>query len=309
MTSPLHNSILPLQMSLFETPDPVAVHDHALKIYNVSSLPQHSVFRYPGGKTWFAPHLRRWLHSVHPVPRLLIEPFAGGGSMGLAAIFENRVEKVLFVERDAQVAAVWHTLLNDDALWLAERITGFTLSADHVDAVLASSPTQTREIAFQTILKNRINRGGILAVGAGRMKLGEDGKGLASRWYPSTLAKRIRAIYENRHRLAFVEGDGLAIIEQYANTEETIFFIDPPYTIGGKKAGQRLYTWSHIDHDALFGLMQRVRGTFLMTYDNAPEVKRMADHYGLPTVAIPMQNTHHARLTELVVSRSTDWLT
>lgn len=48
--------------------------------------------------------------------------------------------------------------------------------------------------AFQTILRNRINRGGILAPGAGRIKNGESGKGKKSRWYPDTLR---RMTYDN----------------------------------------------------------------------------------------------------------------
>ena len=33
------------------------------KPVNVASVPQRSPFRYPGGKTWLVPHIRRWLGS------------------------------------------------------------------------------------------------------------------------------------------------------------------------------------------------------------------------------------------------------
>jgi len=56
-----------------------------------------------------------------------------------------------------------------------------------VDAALAKEADTTRDLAFQTILRNRVNRGGILVDGAGRVKHGENGKGLTSRWYPETL--------------------------------------------------------------------------------------------------------------------------
>ena len=46
---------------------------------NVASVPQRSPLRYPGGKTWLIPHIRAWLGAIAPQPRLLIEPFAGGG--------------------------------------------------------------------------------------------------------------------------------------------------------------------------------------------------------------------------------------
>ncbi len=46
---------------------------------------------------------------------------------------------------------------------------------------------------------------------------------------------------------------------------ETVYFIDPPYTAAGKKAGTRLYTRYQVDHEKLFALAASVRGDFLMT--------------------------------------------
>ena len=47
-------------------------------VVNVSSIPQRSPFRYPGGKTWLVPLVRQWLRSLPRRPALLVEPFAGG---------------------------------------------------------------------------------------------------------------------------------------------------------------------------------------------------------------------------------------
>ena len=52
------------QRSLFQKP--IAPKD---KIVNVASIPQRSPFRYPGGKTWFVPRLRKWLNSQKKMPR------------------------------------------------------------------------------------------------------------------------------------------------------------------------------------------------------------------------------------------------
>ena len=35
---------------------------------NVASVPQRSLFRYPGGKTWFVPTFREWMARMHPKP-------------------------------------------------------------------------------------------------------------------------------------------------------------------------------------------------------------------------------------------------
>ena len=61
------------------------------KPVNVASIPQRSPFRYPGGKTWFVPVFRNWIKNHYPKPKILIEPFAGGGIISLTALFENLV--------------------------------------------------------------------------------------------------------------------------------------------------------------------------------------------------------------------------
>jgi DNA adenine methylase len=277
-------------------------------IFNVASVPQRSVFRYPGGKTWFVPYLRKWLRAFPTMPVKLIEPFAGGGIVGLTAAFENLVEGVILVELDPQIASVWHTILSADAPWLVEKIVSFELTAKNVEIVLGNSPSSTREKAFQTVLKNRINRGGILATGAGRIKAGENGKGLTSRWYPQTLGKRILDIAAIRDRFQFIEGDGIEVMKENASYENIAFFIDPPYTVGGKRAGSRLYNYSEIDHEALFATAERLTGDFLMTYDDVEDVRSLAQIHNFSTKNISMKNTHHAQTTELVISRSLDWL-
>lgn len=277
-------------------------------IVNVASVPQRSVFRYPGGKTWLVPYIRKWLRALPDKPAEFIEPFAGGGIVGLTVAFEGLAERVTLVELDDQVAAVWHTLLSADAVWLAERIAAFNFSVALVQEELARPATSLREKAFQTILKNRVNRGGILAAGAGRVKRGENDKGLASRWYPQTLRKRILDIAAFRGRIEFIEGDGIEVIQRSMSRADTAFFIDPPYTHSGKRAGNRLYTHAQIDHEVLFDKSCKLSGALLMTYDNTEEIRKLAEQHGLAFRAIPMKSTHHAELTELLISRNLGWL-
>lgn len=277
-------------------------------VVNVATVPQRSPFRYPGGKTWLVPHVRRWLVAQLSVPTEFVEPFVGGGIVSLTVAFERLVPQVTMVELDHAVAAVWHTLLGDAGDWLAERIATFELTADAVDRVLARSATTVPELAFQTILKNRVNHGGILAHGAGRIRHGENGKGLASRWYPQTLKRRMLDIITIRERIHFVEGDGLALLGDYVDRPDAVYFIDPPYTAGGKRAGRRLYTHNDLDHEALFRRVSELAGDFLMTYDNASEIRALARDYNFDTQPIAMKNTHHAAMTELLIGRCLDWI-
>ncbi len=218
-------------------------------------------------------------------------------------------ESLIMVELDDEVAAVWKAVLGDESGWLSERIGDFEVTEDSVREVLGSQPDSLREKAFRTIVKNRVNRGGILAPGAGVQKFGENGKGLRSRWYPLTLQKRIDGIRRVSPRMTFIEGDGVEILRSYTDKglADSAFFIDPPYTVAGKRAGSRLYKYSDIDHEQLFHIVGRLKGNFLMTYDNCAEVQRLANRHRFDTLPISMKNTHHAEMTELLISTNLDW--
>ena len=269
---------------------------------NVASVPHRSPFRYPGGKTWLVPRIRRWLDRVGPVAHL-IEPFAGGAIVGLSALFDGLAGRITLVEKDPRVAAVWRALVDGHAEELAERIARFEVSEAAVRAALDATPATITDRAFATILRNRMQRGGILAPGASLMRAGENGRGLRSRWYPETLRRRLLDIGARSRQITFIEGDGPEVIQKHAHEADAVFFVDPPYTV----AGRRLYAHNELDHAGLFRRMTAVRGDFLMTYDNVEAVRRLAEEHGLDTLPIAMKSTHHAVMTELLIGRNLAW--
>ena len=277
-------------------------------VVNVASVPQRSPFRYPGGKSWLIPTVRTWLGSLPRKPRLFVEPFAGGGSISLTVAFEQLATRVIMVELDPEIGAVWSAILQGDAERLAKRISGFNLTQESVRLELGSSPRTVERRAFQTILKNRVFHGGILAPGSGMLKRGENGRGLHSRWYPDTLAKRITDAGTLREKIEFVEGDGLSVVSQLKSRTGAVFFIDPPYTVSGKGAGKRLYRYHELDHERLFQLCKTLSGDFLMTYDDDRDVRELARMNGFETKTIPMRNTHHHTKCELLVGRDLSWV-
>lgn len=280
------------------------------QVTNVASVPQRSPFRYPGGKTWLVPRVRRWLRSLPSRPQKFIEPFAGGAIAGLTVAFENLADAVVLVEKDEQVAAVWKTIITAQggAEWLANEIVNFKLTPESAKSLLASHPTSARKLAFKTVVQNRVSHGGILADGAGVIKHGENGKGILSRWYPATLKKRILDISKVRKQITFIQGNAFEVLKQYLDKPNTAIFVDPPYTASKKKAGSRLYKYHQIDHEKLFALMSKVKGDFLMTYDDADEVRALALKFRFETRLVAMNNTHHATMTELLIGRDLSWV-
>ncbi len=275
---------------------------------NVASVPQRSLFRYPGGKTWLVPKLRVWLLSMKTTPDLFLEPFAGGGIASLTVAFEGLARHVVLAETDEGVAAVWKTLINGQGEWLAEQILDYKLTLGNVKKSLAEeiqgNSISLKEKAFLTILRNRVQRGGILAPGAGLVKRGENNRGIASRWYPETLAKRIRNIGNHIDRMSFYQGDGFNLIEDYLSDKTAAIYLDPPYV----KAAKRLYRNWQVNHRKLFEKMAEFAGPFLMSYDNNEEIREMASEFGFEFRPVCMKNTHHAKMKELLISKDMRWL-
>lgn len=287
------------QLTMFE----IDGHNKKEHLINVASVPQRSPFRYPGGKTWLIPTVRQWLRQENKSVKGLIEPFAGGGIVSLTAAFENMAEQITMVEMDEEIAAVWEVILNGKNKWLADKIYSYDLTHSNVKTELENPNKELQDIAFCTILKNRVFHGGILAKGSGMIKNGENGKGITSRWYPKTLRDRILAIGHVKEKINFISGDAFDVLAQNIDNKQFYFFIDPPYTIAGK----RLYTYFDIDHEKLFDLTSQIKGKFMLTYDDKPEIRQLAHKYSLNYRTIPMKTTLHYQKNELIISDNFSW--
>lgn len=118
------------------------------------------------------------------------------------------------VEIDEEIAAVWEVILNGRNQWLADKTYSYDLTHANIKTEFENPNREPEDIAFCTILKNRVFHGGILAKGSGMIKNGENGKGIASRWYPKTLRDRILAINYVKDKIKFISGDAFQILEQ-----------------------------------------------------------------------------------------------
>ena len=289
-----------LQPSLFPEFDMV---NKKKSIVNVASVPQRSPFRYPGGKTWLIPIARKWFSSASDNAEL-IEPFAGGGIISLTAAAENYFNHVIMTELDEDVAAVWETIFSEkDYDWLSNKILNFIVTPENINEVELHANEGTKERAFSTIVRNRTNHGGILAKGSGKIKTGEGGKGLSSRWYPETLVRRITEANKLRDKIQFSNEDAFKIMRQQQNNSNAYFFIDPPYTI----AGRRLYNLFDVDHRQIFEIISKLQGHFLLTYDDTTEIRNFAEEFSLSYKTIPMQTTHLIKKEELLISDNFEW--
>lgn len=262
-----------------------------------------SPFRYPGGKTWLRTRVIGWLRRLDLRPELFIEPFAGGASVGLAIAELGLADEVILVERDPEVAAVWRAILGGKARSFCNRIQAFNPSRDTVKRELCSTRQDLLSVAFRCLLRNRVSRAGIIAPGAGLLRKGEAGHGIASRWYAQTLQHRIERVQALASCIRFLEADAFEVIPQYINNPKAVWFVDPPYLANGEGPGRRLYRYSDVNHGRLLELLASAPGPAMVTYHDSPEIRRLARRHGYKLESVWMRGAHDRR-TELVLTRA-----
>ncbi len=267
---------------------------------NVASVPQRSPLRYPGGKTWLVPHIRKWL--ADPVD-ILIEPFAGGGVVALTAVMEDLAKRALMVELDRDVSSFWRSVL-EHSEELIERIQSFIPSRDGVERIAHAASRSVLDHGFRTLVLNRTRYGGVLTPKASLIRSGENGAGISSRWYPDTLVDRIKNIAEHSDKLLFCESDGVRLLELLCDRPGAAFFVDPPYTAkGGKQPGTRLYNHNNLDHARIFAALAESQANFLMTYDCSSEIIALVRRHEFHAALVEMKSRSHLRMPELLITR------
>ncbi|MBK9617189.1 MAG: DNA adenine methylase [Uliginosibacterium sp.] len=263
----------------------------------------YSPLRYPGGKSWLALELRTWL-SINPSSEL-VELFAGGAFASLLAVVEGYVSKATLVELDPAVCAVWRSIFSPTADDLCALIEKFTFDEKSVRELLSVEPESEVMLAFRTIVMNRARRGGILAPGAGLLKLGERKKGMASRWYPETLCKRIFMLNSYAKKFSVIEGDALEKLSTLNRRKSHVkLFIDPPYIKLQERGIKPLYRFNSINHRKLFELVGKTHHDFLMTYDLNEIAMSFAKQQNLCVEKIQMRTAHAIKKEELLITRN-----
>jgi DNA adenine methylase len=222
------------------------------------------------------------------------------------AVAESYCERAFFSDIDSDVAVVWQCALSRDALKFAKEVEEFNLTKQHVRQLFyeASNGATQVQRALAVLVRNRISRGGVLAEGAGRLKKGENGKGIRSRWYPETLGSRLRVINKLRRKLHFSKSDGFSLLRKFSRDKTAVAFVDPPY----HGPANRLYKHWRIDHEMLFRSLSTFEGDFLLAYDDALEIRNLARKYKFEMAAIQMKTTHHRMKREILLSKDLHWL-
>lgn len=195
--------------------------------------------------------------------------------MGL--LVTGQVRRIVINDLDPAVYAFWKALV-DSPVEFSELVLAAKLDVDEWerqrDSYLNASRQDYMRLGFATFYLNRTNRSGVLNGGPiGGMDQTGNYK-IDARFNKDTLIERIRLIAIHAKDISVHNSDGMAIIRKYVRKPNTLIYADPPYF---EKAGSLyLNSFTSEGHAALAKCLNGLPdATWLLTYDNVPEVRRL----------------------------------
>jgi DNA adenine methylase len=217
-----------------------------------------SPFRYPGSKAKLLPQILSRLPEELPA---FCDVFVGGGSVTIA-VAESRHDTVLIInEADSCVRSFWQEVVSGPQD-LIEKVLCFTPSVEAFYRL-----QEEKDSAFAGIALNRMAFAGILHASpiGGRNQTSRWTVGC--RWNAQKLASDIMQLHVLLRGRTSVFGFDASFSRMWAG----FVYADPPYY----KQGKALYRKS-VNHEQLAGSLQdRREGSWLLSYDDAPEIRRL----------------------------------
>jgi DNA adenine methylase len=245
-----------------------------------------SPLRYPGSKRRLAKYIDQVLQDNELQPDLFVEPFAGGASVTLHLLQNDRVKQAGLIEKDPLVAAFWQIVFSKDEAdrtWLVDQVKEIEVTLKKWRELKGKVPEALRERALACLYLNRTSFSGILAPSSG--PLGGHGQKspypIDCRFPREVLIKRIQQAAALRDRVAFVwEADWKAGLKKIDEQQEkgdlpkkAFYYFDPPFF----HKAEKLYSFyfANGDHEKLRDTVLGLDTHWVLSYDYCDKVDEL----------------------------------
>jgi len=192
------------------------------------------------------------------------------------------------------VASLWKCVFSkDDSEWLADVVRSIPLTLDYWLYQKHLYPTDLRQSALKCLYLNRTSFSGILHESAGPIG-GKAQKNWAvgCRFNREKLSSRILELSRLSDRVISVsEHSWVEVCNEWSNKGKGVFFyLDPPFY----HKAERLYrfVFNDDDHSKLRNHLAVLERPWILSYDNASEIRDLYGSYGLNARII--DNTYSA---------------
>jgi DNA adenine methylase len=234
-----------------------------------------SPLRYPGGKWRVSGFFERLLHLNGLEDCHYVEAYAGGASLALSLLFNNRVGEIHLNDLDPAIHAFWFAIIHQKKDFIQKlELTPVTAAEWHRQRDIYSDPTsETLSLGFATFFLNRTNFSGILNGGmiGGLLQSGK--WKLDARFNREELRKRIERVHSQRSRIHLSRKDAIDYVRTTELGEDCLIYLDPPYY----RKGQRLYhnSYEAEDHREVSEAVLDLNTRWVVSYDDVPETRRL----------------------------------
>lgn len=235
-----------------------------------------SLFRYPGSKSRLAAFVAKAIRLNGLRGVLFIEPFCGGASASIALLEEGVVQRVVLNDRDEGVAALWRAVFDPEhAEWLADQVRTVPLTLAEWDRQKRLSPSNLRDAALRALYLNRTSFNGILQTRGGPIGgRSQQNRTLGVRFNRDWLAGRIFKLSLLHEQVVEVACEPWQIfMRRYSAQENATIYLDPPFY----HKAERLYVhcFDASEHQALRDYLIACKTPWLLSYDDAPEIREL----------------------------------
>lgn len=263
-----------------------------------------SPLRYAGSKRKIFNYLERILAHNNLVPKVLVEPFVGGGSIFLNFLSRHDNSKAIIADKDELVFSFWKVLFaNPDYLVNFIKKTKVNLKTfDHYRYV-ASHPTKfnRKKLAKACLFLNRTSFSGILNNSAGPIggRAQKSPYKIDCRFGRENLIKKIKEISVFKDRVVVLPHSWEEVLKYTTDEhrkEKLLFYFDPPFY---KKADQLYrYYFDENAHTKLRDKLMKLKHSWILSYDRAREIQNLYSEFARINVSMPYSINSPAKRLE-----------
>jgi len=190
-----------------------------------------SPLRYPGGKSKLTDYLYSKLQESKC--NTFVEACSGGGSLGLALLEANVIDKLILNDVDYGIYSLFYLAVNNpsELIRMIQEITPGYLDFYNAQEIVNGQYDSCNILtaAWSCLVVNRLAFSGICKAGPLGGKKDKNIDKLLSRWNSTVLINRINQIHNMKSRIEVSNIDAEELIEEMYYLENTTIFIDPPY--------------------------------------------------------------------------------
>ncbi len=268
-----------------------------------------SLLRFPGSKRRFCEYVRQFAIANQCTCGTIIEPYSGSASVSIALLTDNTCLSALISEIDPLIYSFWKAVFsyNDS---FAKLVSATTPTIDTWSECrrwlnLKKPPSSREELidaAFAYLVLNRTCYSGIITSGPIGGKLQTSAYKINCRFNSHQLALRIRQLKNLASRVSVQHADALDLISSglCRYDSKTFLYVDPPYF----KQGPKLYRYSYAeeDHQRLRNLLLNMDTPWLLSYDDAPQIRDLYKDINYRTVYFDYSIRVSRSASELAIS-------